>query len=74
MAEVGTGPLMAPPLRKGRGSRLPLRRPAALQGDGRSVLRPYGLACTYPSQIMVRGRPGCGGAWIAACAAMTDGR
>ena len=24
--------------------------PPLRQGDGRSMLRPYGLACTYPSQ------------------------
>ena len=29
--------------------------PPARRGDGRSVLRPYGLACTYSSQVMVVG-------------------
>ena len=31
------------------GGRPPYGPPAA-RGDGRSVLRPYGLACTYTSQ------------------------
>ena len=47
-------PRPSPP---GRGRvRLPPYGPPARRGDGRNMLRPYGLTRTYPSQLSPAGR------------------
>ena len=46
---------------KAGGGDWPPYGPPAAQGDGRSMLRPYGLARTYLCQGMVRGDRGVAG-------------
>ena len=43
------GPPVVPPLRRGDGASTK-NSPRLRRGDGRNMLRPYGLACTYPCE------------------------